>query len=77
MRPRISVAFTKPSSAWAASGKRTTFGCWPPVCSYTAMPQPESCSSDWRMRGFSAASSSCRIETGSAATQPNTRHMVA
>src|ERR687892_334389 len=39
------------------------------------MPQPESCSSDWRMRGFSASTSSCRIETGSADTQPNTRHM--
>src|SRR5919112_456863 len=34
------------------------------------MPQPESCSSDWRMSGFCASSSSCRIETGSAATQP-------
>src|SRR5947207_1899243 len=39
------------------------------------MPQPESCSSDWRIIGFSAASSSCRIETGSDATQPSTRHM--
>src|SRR5215210_6510371 len=39
------------------------------------MPQPESCSSDWRMRGFSASSSSYRIEAGSAATQPKTRHM--
>src|ERR687895_201949 len=41
------------------------------------MPQPESWSSDWRMRGFSASISSCRIEAGSAATQPNTRHMTA
>src|SRR5918992_5500210 len=41
------------------------------------MPQPESCSSDWRMRGFSASTSSCRIEAGSADTQPNTRHMTA
>src|SRR5919108_6671933 len=39
------------------------------------MPQPESWSSDWRMSGFSASSSSCRIETGSGATQPNTRHI--
>ena len=39
------------------------------------MPQPESCSSDWRISGFSASSSSCLIETGSEATQPNTRHM--
>src|ERR671911_144878 len=41
----------------------------------SAMPQPESWSSDCRISGFSASSSSCRIETGSAATQPNTRHM--
>src|SRR5919108_6376610 len=39
------------------------------------MPQPESWSSDWRISGFSASSNSCRIETGSAATQPNTRHI--
>src|SRR4051794_18578249 len=38
------------------------------------MPQPESCSSDWRISGFSASTSSCRIDTGSAATHPNTRH---
>src|SRR5215203_6889287 len=41
------------------------------------MPQPESWSSDWRMSGFCASSSSCRIETGSAATQPKTRHIIA
>src|SRR4051812_16223013 len=40
------------------------------------MPQPESCSSDWRISGFSASSSSCRTEMGSAATQPKTRHMM-
>src|SRR4051794_4454451 len=39
------------------------------------MPQPESWSSDWRIIGFLASSSSCRSETGSAATQPRTRHM--
>src|SRR5215207_69857 len=41
------------------------------------MPQPESWSSDWRIRGLAASSSSWRIETGSAATQPNTRHIPA
>src|SRR5215213_7895167 len=41
------------------------------------MPHPESWSSDWRTRGFSASISSCRIEAGSAATQPKTRHMTA
>src|SRR6478672_2895471 len=40
------------------------------------MPQPESCSSDWRISGLSASSSSCRTEMGSAATQPQTRHMM-
>src|SRR4051795_3756317 len=39
------------------------------------MPQPESWSSDWRMSGFSASRRSWRTEVGSAATQPNTRHM--
>src|ERR671915_1572993 len=29
------------------------------------------------MRGFSASTSSCRTEAGSADTQPNTRHMTA
>src|SRR4051812_8707360 len=40
------------------------------------MPQPESCSSDWRISGLSASSRSWRTEVGSAATQPNTRHML-
>src|SRR5690242_9812641 len=40
------------------------------------MPQPESCSSDWRINGLSASSRSLRTEIGSAATQPNTRHMM-
>src|SRR4051795_4778293 len=39
------------------------------------MPPPESCSSDWRISGLSASSSSWRTVIGSAATQPNTRHM--
>src|SRR4051812_43890323 len=39
------------------------------------MPQPESCSSDCRISGLSASSSSWRTVIGSAATQPNTRHM--
>src|SRR4051794_35858375 len=39
------------------------------------MPQPESCSSDCRITGLSASSSSWRTVIGSAATQPNTRHM--
>src|SRR3954454_9330899 len=39
------------------------------------MPQPESCSSDWRISGLAASSRSWRTEIGSAATQPNTRHM--
>src|SRR3954447_7247255 len=75
MRPRISVALTNSPSAWAAAGKRTRCGSPPSARSYTAIPQPESCSSDWRISGFSASSSSCLIETGSEATQPNTRHM--
>src|SRR3954453_19610678 len=39
------------------------------------MPQPESCSSDCRIIGFLASSSSWRMETGSAETHPKTRHM--
>src|SRR5918993_1480166 len=75
MRPRASAAPLKSSSAYAASGNFMSSGCAPSARSYTAMPQPESWSSDCRISGFSASSSSCRIETGSAATQPNTRHM--
>src|SRR3954451_4523424 len=40
------------------------------------MPQTESCSSDCRMRGVYACGRSWLTEIGSAATQPNTRHMV-
>src|SRR3954465_5209510 len=40
------------------------------------MPQPESCSSDWRISGLSASSRSPRTEIGSPATQPKMRHMV-
>src|SRR5436190_12181234 len=39
------------------------------------MPQPESCSSDWRISGLSASSRSWRTGIGSADTQPKTRHM--
>src|SRR5687768_14968505 len=39
------------------------------------MPQPESCSSDWRMSGLPACSSSCSMEIGSAETHPRIRHM--
>src|SRR4051794_36963197 len=39
------------------------------------MPQPESCSSAWWINGLSASRRSWRTEIGSAATQPNTRHM--
>ena len=78
MRPRSSVAAVElrrrcrpPREADAAAGRA------PSARPYTAMPQPESCSSDWRISGFSASSSSCWIETGSADTQPRTRHMTA
>src|SRR3954470_4528253 len=40
------------------------------------MPQPESCSSDWRISGLSASSRSLRTEIGSPATQPKMRHMM-
>src|SRR3954470_15838652 len=75
MRPRSCVALMNSSSVCAASGSLTSVGSAPSERSYTAMPQPESWSSDWRISGFSASSSSCRIGTGSEATQPNTRHM--
>src|SRR5437763_82964 len=74
-RPRISVAVPKPSSSNAASGKRLHTGSSPSPRLYTASPQPESWSSDCRIIGFLASRSSCRSETGSAATQPRTRHM--
>ena len=68
-RPGSRRPGTPPAESGSAAGSA------PSVRRYTAMPQPESCSSDWRIIGFSASSSSCRIETGSAETQPKTRHM--
>ena len=73
-RPLVSVARAKSSPAWAASGMRMSVGSEPSARSWTAMPQPESWCSDWRMSGFGASSSSWRSDTGSAATQPKILH---